>query len=53
MDFVKDPRFFNFAILTMYALNACRWGFAGKWADVCYWASAFAITATVTWGYRH
>ena len=23
------------------------------WADVSYWLSAFAITATVTWGYKH
>jgi hypothetical protein len=53
VDFVRDPRVFNFVILTLYALNACRWGYAGKWADVCYWLSAFAITATVTWGYKH
>ena len=53
MDFVRDPRLFNFVILTLYALNAVRWACFGKWADVCYWASAFAITATVTWGYKH
>ena len=53
MAFAKDPRFFNYVILSLYALNACRWMAAGKWTDVCYWLSAFAITATVTWGYKH
>ncbi len=48
-----DPRAFNFLIMVLYALSALRWGVAGKWADACYWASALAITATVTFGYRH
>lgn len=48
-----DPRVFNFVILTLYALNAVRWAVYGSWADVCYWLSAFAITATVTFGYAH
>ena len=50
---VSDPKIFNYVIMTLYALNSVRWGFAGKWADVCYWLSAFAITATVTFGYKH
>jgi hypothetical protein len=50
---VRDPRFFNYLIMTLYVLNAARWACAGKWADCAYWASAFCITATVTWGYRH
>lgn len=49
----RDPRVFNFLIMALYAMNAARWAFAGKWADTCYWLSALAITATVTWGYRH
>ncbi len=53
MGFVKDPRVFNYVILTLYAANAVRWACFGKWADVCYWLAAFAITATVTWGYKH
>lgn len=48
-----DPAFFNYLILTLYALNMVRWGIAGKVADVCYWASAFCITATVTFLYKH
>ncbi len=48
-----DPRIFNFVIMGLYALNAGRWAFAGKWADVCYWLSALGITATVTFGYKH
>lgn len=48
-----DPRAFNYLIMVLYALNAVRWAFEGKWADTCYWLSALAITATVTWGYEH
>jgi hypothetical protein len=52
-SFLLNPMVFNYTILTLYALNAMRWGVSGKWADMCYWLSAFAITATVTWGYKH
>jgi len=50
MSVLLDPRIFNFVIMALYALNAGRWAFAGKLADVCYWLSALALTATVTWG---
>jgi hypothetical protein len=53
MKFFTDVRFFNYLIMSLYLLNACRWGMAGRWGDVAYWASACAITASVTWGYRH
>lgn len=48
-----DPRIFNLVILVLYAMNAARWAVAGKWADCAYWVSAFGITATVTFGYKH
>jgi hypothetical protein len=48
-----DPRFFNFLIMALYALSAIRWAMAGRYADMCYWLSALAITATVTFGYKH
>jgi hypothetical protein len=48
-----DPKFFNYLIMVLYCLNAVRWLVEGKYADTCYWLSAFAITATVTWGYNH
>jgi hypothetical protein len=50
---LADPRIFNYVIMTLYALNAARWAMERKPADFCYWMSAWAITATVTWGYRH
>lgn len=53
MKILLDPKIFNYVIMTLYILNASRWGFNGSWADVSYWLSAFAITATVTWGYAH
>lgn len=51
--FLLDPKVFNYVILTLYAANAVRWAFERKIADVCYWLSALAITATVTFLYRH
>lgn len=52
-EFLRDPRFFNYAIMTMYALNSARWVFAKSWPDAAYWLCALGITATVTWGYGH
>ena len=48
-----DPKIFNYVILTLYGLNALRWAYERRWADVCYWLSAAAITATVTFLYKH
>lgn len=48
-----DPKFFNYLIMTLYVLNAGRWALERKLADCCYWLSAFAITATVTFLYKH
>lgn len=48
-----DARVFNYVIMSLYILNAARWAAAGKTADVCYWLSALAITATVTFLYKH
>lgn len=53
MSWFLDPRLFNFIIMALYALSAVWWAFHSKWADMCYWLSALAITATVTFGYRH
>jgi hypothetical protein len=48
-----DPRIFNYVIMALYVLNAVRWSIHRSWADAAYWISAWAITATVTWGYKH
>jgi hypothetical protein len=53
MALLKDPKVFSYIIMVLYGLNAARWAYEHKWADVCYWLSAFAITATVTFGYKH
>jgi hypothetical protein len=53
MKYLSDPKIFNYVIMTLYCINAGRWALNGNWADMFYWASAFAITATVTWGYAH
>ena len=50
---VRDPKLFNYVIMGLYFLNACRWAVERKGADVCYWLSALAITATVTFLYKH
>ena len=48
-----DPKLFNYVVMVLYAMNSARWAIAGKVADVCYWLSALAITATVTFLYKH
>lgn len=53
MALLFDPKVFNYLIMVLYCLNACRWAWQGSWADVCYWLSALSITATVTFGYKH
>lgn len=53
MSFILDPRLFNYIIMGLYLLNSFRWAMAGNWADCSYWLSALAITATVTFGYKH
>lgn len=53
MRLLADPKLFNYVLLALYLINAGRWGYEGKIADVCYWLSAFAITATVTFLYKH
>lgn len=52
-DLIIDPKIFNYTIMVLYGLNSVRWAVYGNWADVCYWLSALAITATVTFGYEH
>lgn len=44
---------FNYIILCLYGCNVVRWAFAGSIFDACYWASAMAITATVTFLAQH
>lgn len=53
MTFLLDPRLFNYTIMALYLLNAARWAYERRVADVCYWLSALAITATVTFLYKH
>lgn len=51
--FFFDPKIFNYVIMTLYIVNAIRWAVHGNYADMSYWLSAFAITATVTFWYGH
>lgn len=48
-----DPKVFNYVVMVLYFLNVLRWAYERKIADVCYWLSALAITATVTFLYKH
>lgn len=52
-EFLLRPQLFNYVIMVLYLLNAIRWSFARSLADTCYWLSALAITATVTFLYKH
>jgi len=53
VTWLLDPRIFNYVILVLHALNVVRWIIARSVADACYWASAFAITFTITFLYKH
>jgi hypothetical protein len=53
MSVLRDPRLFNFFIITIYFCAAVWWAWHRRWWDVAYWLSALAITATVTFGYKH
>ena len=53
MSWLADPKVFNYTIMVLYLLNAGRWAYERKFADTCYWLSALAITATVTFLYKH
>lgn len=53
MKMLLDPKIFNYIVLCLYGLNVLRWAIERKPADVCYWLSAWAITATVTFLYPH
>jgi hypothetical protein len=52
VDALFDPFVFNRVIMFLYAVNALQFFMRRYWADGCYWVSAFAITATVTYGYK-
>jgi hypothetical protein len=52
MNWILDPRLFNYIILILFALAAIRWGYEGKWGDCLYWVSAIGLNAAVTWGYQ-
>ena len=52
MHMLTDPKVFNYVIMVLYGLNACRWAYEGRWADVAYWTGALWITASVTFGYH-
>lgn len=43
---------FNYIIMFLYGTNALWWLYHKSYADTCYWLSALAITATVTFGYN-
>lgn len=43
---------FNYVIMALYLANAIWQGYNSRYADMCYWLSALAITATVTFGYE-
>jgi len=52
LSVIFDPKLFNYLIMSLYLVNSIQWFFRGNHADGCYWLSALAITATVTFGYQ-
>ena len=48
---LRDPKLFNYVLVGLYTLNACRWAIHGSWGDATYWTGALIITIAITWGY--
>lgn len=48
-----SPKLLNYVIMGLYLAAAAWWLWHARPVDTCYWLAAFAITATVTFGYRH
>lgn len=53
VSYLFDPKFFNYLIMFLYLVNALRWLSVKGYGDFFYWISALAITASVTFGYKH
>ena len=45
---MTDPKLFNYVIMGLYVLSSARYFVARDIGNGCYWLSALAITATVT-----
>ncbi len=45
----ENQLFFSYVIMSLYLLNVINFMAARDWNMVWYWASAFSITACVTW----
>lgn len=57
---LNSPKLFNYIIMLMYMASAARWFYhyhvtsdSMSYAHACYWLSALAITAVVTFLYRN
>lgn len=48
MKLLTDPVLFNYVIMALYVCSAVRHFAARDIGNGCYWLSALAITATVT-----
>ena len=42
ITWLLQPKTFNVVIMALYLINAAWWAYHKRWADVCYWLSAFA-----------
>lgn len=48
MDFLKDPKIFNYIILILYILCAVRWAFEKNYGQFIYWVGAIILTYAIT-----
>ena len=53
MNWLLDPRLFNFCIMALYALNILRWLAAFNIWAAGYWACALGLTVIITFGKTH
>lgn len=48
MNWLTDPKLFNYIILALFAMAAIRWWIAKDIPQAGYWASAFVLNIFVT-----
>jgi hypothetical protein len=48
MNILLDEKLFSYVIMVLYVLNCIRWAIEGNAGQFTYWASAAAITYSVT-----
>jgi hypothetical protein len=48
MNWILDPKIFNYLILGLFAFAVIRWAIERNWGQAIYWAGALILNLAVT-----